>query len=171
MIWNFTILYSYIISLRIFSDELYLPYVCYLFKYEHLFCNFPYPILQYYNLKCIYILWYLIFLQNKWYVNVCKTLQWHHNGHDSISNHQPHDCLLNRLFGRRLKKTSKLHVTGLCAGNSPGTSELPTQMASNAENVSIWWRHRVWHFLFKSCVFQQAVLQDITKLNYYKRNN
>ena len=43
-------------------------------------------------------------------------LQWHHNGHDSISNHQPHDCLLNHLFRRRSKKTSKLRVTGLCAG-------------------------------------------------------
>ena len=34
-----------------------------------------------------------------------------------------------------------LHVTGLCAGNSPGTGEFPAQMASYAENVSIWWRH------------------------------
>ena len=49
--------------------------------------------------------------------------------------------LLNRLFRRRSKKTSKLCVTGLCAGNSPGTGEFPTQIASNAENVSIWWRH------------------------------
>ena len=23
-----------------------------------------------------------------------KSLQWRHNGHDSVSNHQPHDCLL-----------------------------------------------------------------------------
>ena len=29
------------------------------------------------------------------------------------------------------------------AGNSPVTSEFPAQMASNAENVSIWWRHHV----------------------------
>ena len=29
---------------------------------------------------------------------------------------------------------------GFCAGNSPVT-ESPAQMASNAENVSIWWRH------------------------------
>ena len=70
-----------------------------------------------------------------------STLKWHHNEHDSVSNHQPHDCLLNRLFGRRSKKTSKLHVTGLCAGNSPVTGEFPAQMTSNAENVSIWWRH------------------------------
>ena len=61
--------------------------------------------------------------------------------HDSVSNHQPYDCLLNRLFRRRSKKTSKLRVTGLCAGNSPVTGEFPAQMASNAENVSIWWRH------------------------------
>ena len=40
-------------------------------------------------------------------------------------------------------KTSKLRVTGLCAGNSPVTGEFPAQMSSNAENVSIWWRHHV----------------------------
>ena len=69
------------------------------------------------------------------------SLQWRHNGPDSVSNHQPHYCLLNRLFGPRSKKTSKLRVTGLCAWNSPGTGEFPAQMASYAENVSIWWRH------------------------------
>ena len=75
----------------------------------------------------------------------CNTysLQWRHNGRDGVSNHQPQRYLLNRLFGRRSKKTSKLRVTGLCAGNSPGTGEFPSQMASNAENVSIWWRHHV----------------------------
>ena len=67
-------------------------------------------------------------------------LQWSYNGHDSVSNHQPHDCLLNRLFRRRSNKISKLRVTGLCAWNSPETGEFPAQMASNAENVSIWWR-------------------------------
>ena len=69
-------------------------------------------------------------------------LQWRHNGRDSVSNHQPHDCLLNRLFRRRSKKTPKFRVTGLCAGNSPVTGEFPAQTASNAENVFIWWcRH------------------------------
>ena len=61
-------------------------------------------------------------------------LQWRHNERNSVSNHQPHDCLLNRLL-HRSKKTSKLRVTGLCAGNSPGTSEFPAQRASNTENV------------------------------------
>ena len=68
-------------------------------------------------------------------------LLWRHNGPDGVSNHQPHHCLLNRLFRRRSGKTSKLRVTYLCAGNSPGTGEFPAQMASNAENVPIWWRH------------------------------
>ena len=47
------------------------------------------------------------------------------------------------VFRRRSKKTSKLCVTGLCEGNSTATGEFPAQMASNAENVSIWWRHHV----------------------------
>ena len=68
-------------------------------------------------------------------------LQWRHNGRESVSNHQSNDCLLNPLFRRRSKKTSKLCVTGLCAGNSPGAGEFRAQMASTAENVSIWWRH------------------------------
>ena len=85
---------------------------------------------------------YLAKFRSYWFVMVSGfPLQWRHNGHDSVSNHQPHDCLLNRLFRRRSKKTSKLRVTGLCARNSLGTGEFPAQMASNAENVSISWRH------------------------------
>ena len=53
------------------------------------------------------------------------TLQWRHNGRDSVSNHQPHDCFLKHLFRHRSKKTSKLRVTGLCAENSTGAGELP----------------------------------------------
>ena len=41
-------------------------------------------------------------------------LHGHHNMSYGVSNHQPHDCLLNCLYRRRSKKTSKLHVTGLC---------------------------------------------------------
>ena len=42
------------------------------------------------------------------------------------------------------KKKSKLPVTGLCEGNSPVTGEFPVRRASNAENVSIWWRHHAY---------------------------
>ena len=53
------------------------------------------------------------------------TLQWRHNERDGVSNHRRLGCLLNRLFRRKSKKTSKLHVTGLCEGNSPWTGEFP----------------------------------------------
>ena len=61
--------------------------------------------------------------------------------HDGVSNHQPHECLFNHLFRRKSKKTSKLRVIGLFVGNSPVTGEFHAQRASDAENVSIWWRH------------------------------
>ena len=54
----------------------------------------------------------------------------------------------SRLFTQldiqaQIKENTKLRVTGRCAVNSPVTGEFPAQRASNAENVSIWWRHRV----------------------------
>ena len=53
------------------------------------------------------------------------------------------------IHAGRSKKTWKLRVTGLCAWNSPVTGEFPAQMASNAENVSIWWRHHAfWTFQY-----------------------
>ena len=52
----------------------------------------------------------------RWGSWMAITLQWRHNGYDGVSNHQPHDCLLNRLFRRRSQKTSELRVTGLCVG-------------------------------------------------------
>ena len=54
-------------------------------------------------------------------------LQWRHNGRNGVSNHQLHDCLLNRLYSLRSKKATKLRVTGLCEGNSPVTREFPAQ--------------------------------------------
>ena len=82
------------------------------------------------------------------------TLQWRHNEHDGVSNHQPGDCLLNRLFRRRSKKTSKLRVTGLCVGYSPVTGEFPTQRASHSVDSpsmvdpqwNIWYWGSKWNF-------------------------
>ena len=78
------------------------------------------------------------------YINIVMNynpVQWRHNGRDGVSNHQPRDCLLNRLFRCRSKKISKLRVTGLCEGTSPKVGEFPAQRAINAENGSIWWRN------------------------------
>ena len=106
---------------------------------------------------CKKIGYFYVFIWNVWIFgrgNLCESglvsnllfvnsLRWRHNDHAGVSNHQPHGCLLNRLFRRKSRKTSKLRVTGLCVGNSPGTGEFPAQRASYAENVSIRWRHHV----------------------------
>ena len=79
-----------------------------------------------------------------------------------------HDWLPKRLFGRTSKKTSKLHVTGLCEGNSPVTSEFPVQRASNAENVSIWWHHHV--YFGEKCygeATQRSVLSSAASDEYF----
>ena len=79
-----------------------------------------------------------------WYADICciqSTLRWRHDERDGVSNHQPQDYLLNRLFRHTWEITSKLRVTGLCEGNSPVTGKFPTQRASNAKSASIWWRH------------------------------
>ena len=58
-------------------------------------------------------------------LKICyHTLYWRHNEGNCVSNHWRLDCLLNRLFRRRSKKTSQLHVTGLCEGNPPVTGGL-----------------------------------------------
>ena len=74
---------------------------------------------------------------------VIFSLQWRHDERDGVSNRHPQDGLLNRLFRRRWRRTSKSRVTGLRAGNSSVTGEFSAQRASNAKNVSIWWRHHI----------------------------
>ena len=49
-------------------------------------------------------------------------------------------------------------------GNSPVTGEFPSQMASNPENVSIWWRH---HAIFP----HDAVHQTITQIGHVFSQN
>ena len=106
-------------------------------------------------------LWHSFSCQ-KWYIwedvhtlkhaNRCigyDPLPWHHNERDGVSNHWHLNCLLSCWFRCWSKKTSKLHVTGLCAGNSLVTVEFPAQKAIKAENVSTWWRHHAYHWTCK----------------------
>ena len=97
------------------------------------------------------------------------TLHWRHNGRNCVSNHQPSDCLLHCLFRCRSNKTSKLRVTGLCEGNSPVTGEFPAQMASNAENVSIWWRHHVM-CQFAETLWLQSVQNRVAFIFMWRHN-
>ena len=98
-------------------------------------------------------------------------LQWRHNEGDSTSTHRPHDCLLNGLFRRSSMKTWKLRVTGLCAGNSPGTCEFPAQMISNAEDVSIWWHHHAQHKWLRYKIEEKILTHDdVIKWKHFPRN-
>ena len=56
-----------------------------------------------------------------------SSLQWRHNGCDGVSNHQPHDCLLNRLFKAQFKENIKALRHWPWCGNSPVTVEFPTR--------------------------------------------
>ena len=85
-------------------------------------------------------------------------------------NHQPHGRLLNRLFRRRSKKTSKLRVTGICVGNYPGNDEFPAQMVSNAENVSIWWRHHGFPYTYMFSLSTILVSQCLQFLQILTEN-
>ena len=97
-------------------------------------------------------------------------LQLCHNGRDGVSNHQPRNCLLKRLFTRRSKMISKLRVTGLCQGNSPVTDEFLAQRASKADNFSIWWRHHGWwHFEVHSLDRKFGILIPILMHFFFRK--
>ena len=68
---------------------------------------------------------HLLLMNVTWWTVLEWPLQWRHHDHGGVSNHQPHRCLLNRLFRRRSKKSSKLRVTGLCVGNHRGPVNSP----------------------------------------------
>ena len=76
-----------------------------------------------------------------------STLRLGHKGNYGVSSDQPHNCLPNRLFRFKWMKTPTLCVTGLCEGNSPVTSEFPTQKVSQPEV-----------FLFDGCVKEKKTV-------------
>ena len=86
--------------------------------------------------KSCWILLYMLFV-------IIFSVQLRHNKRDGVSNHQPHDCLFNRLFKAQIKENIKAPRHWPLCRNSPVTGEFPAQCASNAENVSIWCRHHV----------------------------
>ena len=75
-----------------------------------------------------------------------STLRWRHYGRDGVSNHQPHDCLLNRLFRRRSKKTSKLRVTGHLMTSSDIGRKLPCHESTSAWRGLLPWACTGLHF-------------------------
>ena len=106
------------------------------------------------------------------WVAVTRTLHWRHNQRNSVSNHRRLDCLLNILFRRRSKKTSKLSVTGICEGNSPVTGEFPAERARDAKNVSLLMTSS-WSFDMVPCINPSNGLPCQTHItsNHLTRND
>ena len=94
------------------------------------------------------------------------SLQWRHNIRDSVSNHQPHDCLLNRLFRRRSKKTSKLRASGLCAGNSPHKCAV-TRKRFPFDDVTMWILH--WMLSTNKIISHGRVIFSNTTVSTYEK--
>ena len=74
------------------------------------------------------------------------SLQWRHIGRDNVSNHQPHDYLLNRLFKRGSKKNQSSASLAFVGGgggiyrwpvNSPHKGPVTRKM------FPFWLRHHV----------------------------
>ena len=97
------------------------------------------------------------------------TSRWRHNGHGGVSNHQPHNCLLNRLVRRRSKTTSMLRVSGLCVRgihrwlvNSPHKWPVCGKCFHLMTSSWVGWTHRtmgkVWPKRTKELVFWCAIL-------------
>ena len=75
-----------------------------------------------------------------------------HNERDGVSNLQPDECLLNRLFKAQIIENIKALLHWPLGGKFTG--DFPAQMASNVENVSIWWRH---NFASSSSIFRAQI--------------
>ena len=119
----------------------------------------------------IFIIWILVLLRwdflalliSAHYEGINKgatTLQWSHNEHDGIQITSLTIVYSSVYSRRRSKKTPNLHVTGLCEGNSPVTGEFPVQKASNAQNVSVWWRHHDLAFSVVASQYIGLVMQE-----------
>ena len=94
------------------------------------------------GMEYILVIFYWYDLKFHWFKaehDIRLTLQWRHTGPHGVSNHQPHHCLINRFIQAQIKE----NITALRHWPLWGeySGEFPAQMASNAENVSIWWRH------------------------------
>ena len=130
-------------------------------------CSAPKEICAWFVVCCV-LLWFP--------ASLFYPLQWRHNECDGISNHQRFDRLLNCLFRHRSKKTSKLYITVLCEGNPLVTDGIPSQRATNEENVFIWSHHHVQdNFIGSIMIAPVAVKQPwriwINESHWFTRNS
>ena len=110
-------------------------------------------------------------------------LSWHFNYSDVIMARWRLNSPASRLFTQpfipgQIKESIKAPRHWPLCGNSPVTGELTAQMGSNAENISIWWRHHgngvSWGILF-TWLYPSADLEQTPKtretLRWHFRTN
>ena len=101
------------------------------------------------------------------------SLQWRHTGRDIVSNHQPHDCLLNGLFRHRWKKTSKPRITGFVWGihrwsvNSPHKGPVTRKRFPFDDVIMKRKKHKPCVYYFGSTV-QQGCMHLATQQRVHK---
>ena len=116
------------------------------------------------KLSCFVIVWHRSILFTPFSVT-CRAfmaLRRRHNGRDSVSKHQPHDCFLTNYSDADQRN----HQSSASLAFVRGIHRVPAQMASNAENVSIWWRHHGYRLIMPVPVKQPWTLridETITK--------
>ena len=94
------------------------------------------------------------------------SLRWRHNESDGVSNHQPGDCFLNRLFRRRSEQTSKLRATSLCEGirrwpvNSPYKGSVTRKMFPFDDVIMqyVFSEHTLLCFIWRWSHFERCAL-------------
>ena len=101
---SFIWLQTNVFSIALNCSQLIIPQYCEIAGFDWM--NFKISCL----LLCCYT---LLYIPSSWFslptelvpIRLCllNALRWRHNERDSVSNHQPHHCLLNRSFGRRSK--------------------------------------------------------------------
>ena len=72
-----------------------------------------------------------------------ESLRWRHNGPDSDSNHQPHDCLLNRFIQTQIKENIKAPRHWPLCGEFTGDRWIPR---TNGQQ-----RGKCFHLMTSSC--------------------
>ena len=86
----------------------------------------------------------------------------------AITLKSPASRLFTQPFiqGAEQRKHKGSASLALCTGNSPATGEFPAQRASNAENVSIWWRHHDMLNSCKLCIDESSVTQHFPRISH-----
>ena len=101
------------------------------------------------------------------YTLSCESLQWRHNGHGGVPNHQPHHCLLVPLFRGGSERHQSSALLTFVRGIYRWPVNLPHKGQVTRNHVSIWWRHHVpgrWKSIFMVIIYQwMLILRQIAR--------